>query len=355
MTSRRLPSAFLTTLPLGTFLPSRISQFQFFGVRAILRRRAARDAGRGEARHRASRDQLCGQQSSDGLVHGHYPATTKVNGGLARRFAALQLAMLDRDPRIAMGKRAVAMGDDDRGGPGRERAQAIDQRRLRRRIERCGGFVEDDEAGIAEQRAGDQQPLPLAARQAAAMLAQRVSEAAGERADPVRQADIRAAPASIPRPILRPGRRRGWRRCCRRTPARPARHTRGPRASGRGLRRSSGCAIDPRRPSLRLKEAAEQIGQGRLARRRGAVDPEPFAARDGELRRADPAARMVAIGGAAQLDPRPIERLGGRHGGGSASASGPKPPLDRREGRCSGDRGLRRLHERRRRRGHSRE
>ena len=68
----------------------------------------------------------------------------------------------DHDP-VGQGQRRQAVGDDDRGPVAGELLQhAVDQL-LALQVDLAGGFVEDQDRRIAEDRPGQRDPLPLAA------------------------------------------------------------------------------------------------------------------------------------------------------------------------------------------------
>ena len=70
---------------------------------------------------------------------------------------------------VAHGRQAV--GDDEGGAARHQRLERLLDARLRRRVERAGRLVEDQDRRVLEQRAGDGQALALAARQGRAALA----------------------------------------------------------------------------------------------------------------------------------------------------------------------------------------
>ena len=93
---------------------------------------------------------------------------------------------------------AFAMGDDQRGGPGIELRSRSKQPRFAVGVERGGGFIEDQERGRAQQGAGEDQALPLAAGQLAAAVADACSRPAGKAPDALGESDeIEHAPQRI--------------------------------------------------------------------------------------------------------------------------------------------------------------
>ena len=65
-----------------------------------------------------------------------------------------------------------AMSDDECGSPFHEPFQRFQKQGLGLRVERAGGFVQDEDRGILQKRARDGEPLPLATGEGPATLAQ---------------------------------------------------------------------------------------------------------------------------------------------------------------------------------------
>ena len=93
--------------------------------------------------------------------------TRNATQGLVR--AALHdLAALQHDDLVAVANGAEPVGDDQAGAAAA--AQVVVDRLFGRRIERAGGFVEDENRGIVDERARDLEALPLTAAEVAAAL-----------------------------------------------------------------------------------------------------------------------------------------------------------------------------------------
>ena len=67
------------------------------------------------------------------------------------------------------------MGDEDRRAPAHQRLEAVEQLRLGGGVEAGGGLVEQEHRRVAQQRAGDPDPLALAAGERDALRAEPVS------------------------------------------------------------------------------------------------------------------------------------------------------------------------------------
>ena len=175
------------------------------------------------------------------------------------------------------------MADHDHGAT---RAQPIDGRRdrgLRVGVEVGRRLVEDDEVGVPQEGAGDRDPLPLAAAQADAVLAERGAVADGE----VRDERVRVGRTRGSDDLAHRSRRAGPAGCCRRpcrgTGAAPAAR----RRSARARRHRQARGPSRRRPRRRqdpalvgLEEAEQQPRQRRLAGARRADDRGPPASRE---------------------------------------------------------------------------
>ena len=84
-------------------------------------------------------------------------------------------AVVEDDDLVGQRDGREAVGDDERGPPGHRLAQPRFDLRLGGRVDRGGGVVEDQDARIGEQGAGDRHPLALPAGEGEATLADRVS------------------------------------------------------------------------------------------------------------------------------------------------------------------------------------
>ena len=74
-----------------------------------------------------------------------------------------QLALLQHQDLVAFGQRGQTVGDDDHGPAACNSVQVGVHQRLAFRIERAGGLIQDQDARILDQRAGNRQALLLAA------------------------------------------------------------------------------------------------------------------------------------------------------------------------------------------------
>jgi hypothetical protein len=73
--------------------------------------------------------------------------------------------LVHHDDAVGVAHRRQPMGDDQRGAPGAQPGQRLLHQRLVLGIQRAGGFVEQQDARVAQQRAGQRDALPLPARQ----------------------------------------------------------------------------------------------------------------------------------------------------------------------------------------------
>ncbi len=79
--------------------------------------------------------------------------------------------VLEHEDRVGAAHGGQAVGDDERRAVAHQRRQRVLHELLGFGVERRGRLVEDQDRRVAQQRAGDRQPLPLPARQALAALA----------------------------------------------------------------------------------------------------------------------------------------------------------------------------------------
>src|SRR5580704_1975992 len=99
----------------------------------------------------------------------HQPIGAAGNGvKVLMRTAFSNLATVKHDDLVAIAYRAQAMGDDQAGAAAPSEV-GIDGR-LGRAVEVAGRLVEDEDARIVDQAAGDLQALPLAAAEIRAAL-----------------------------------------------------------------------------------------------------------------------------------------------------------------------------------------
>ena len=90
---------------------------------------------------------------------------------LGLRAARGDAAVVEHHHLVGERDRREAVGDDDRRPAAHRLAQALADRGLGGRVDRGGGVVEDQDARVDQQRAGDRDALPLAAGQRDAALA----------------------------------------------------------------------------------------------------------------------------------------------------------------------------------------
>ena len=80
-------------------------------------------------------------------------------------------SVVDDDDLVGVVHRGEPVGDDDRRAPLQQRVERILHQLFALGVECRGRLVEDQDLGIFQHRAGDRQPLPLAARQFHAAVA----------------------------------------------------------------------------------------------------------------------------------------------------------------------------------------
>src|SRR6266571_6172389 len=80
-------------------------------------------------------------------------------------------ATLDRDDAVGPAHRGKPVSDDENGAAFANPAHVVLDDALTLVIERAGGFVEDQNAGVGHQGAGNRDALPLTAREAAPSFA----------------------------------------------------------------------------------------------------------------------------------------------------------------------------------------
>ena len=84
-------------------------------------------------------------------------------------------AVVEHDDLVGERDRREPVGDDERRAAPHRLAQARADPRLGGRVDRGGRVVEDQDARVDEERAGDREALALAARERDAALADTVS------------------------------------------------------------------------------------------------------------------------------------------------------------------------------------
>ena len=92
-------------------------------------------------------------------------------------------AVLEDDDLVGRADGGEPVRDDERRTPLERLAERGGDRRLGGRVERGGRLVEDDHAGVGQQQPGDGEPLPLAAGEPVAALADDGVEPAGQARD----------------------------------------------------------------------------------------------------------------------------------------------------------------------------
>ena len=118
-------------------------------------------------------------------------------------------AVLEVDDLVGQRDGGLAVGDDDQASASAAvagAAQRAEDPRLDLGVDRRGGVVEDQQPRPADEGAGQRDPLPLAAGERRAALAEPGVEAVGQGGDEAVGLRPRAAP---PRPRRRRRRRRG--------------------------------------------------------------------------------------------------------------------------------------------------
>jgi hypothetical protein len=99
------------------------------------------------------------------------------------RTALDDAASIENDDRVGVGNGREAVRDNQ-GRPALAQArEGLLDDQLRIGIERAGGFVENQDARVLENRAGDRQPLTFPSRKPVAALPDDRVVAAGERSD----------------------------------------------------------------------------------------------------------------------------------------------------------------------------
>ncbi len=131
-------------------------------------------------------------------------------------------AALQHDQPVRLAQRAQPMGDGDRRAPLDQVVQRLLDLALRLGIDRAGGLVQDQDPRVDQQRAGDRDPLPLAAGEGLAALADQRIVAVGQPQDELVGPRGAGGGDDLGVAWRRAGRRRCSRRSCRRTGTAPA-------------------------------------------------------------------------------------------------------------------------------------
>ena len=184
-------------------------------------------------------------------------------------------AVVEQHDPVGEGDRRRPVGDDDRRPAAHHLGERVADLVLLRRVDRGGGVVEDEHAGVGEDRPGDGDALALAARQREAALADdgaRSRRAARRRSRGRRRV---GRPARSARRRRRDRRRRCWRRPCRRRGTSP--RSTMPTARRRSCRRERR-ARRRRRGGWRRRRRRRSGG----AAGRRSILPEPVGADEGD-------------------------------------------------------------------------
>ena len=123
-----------------------------------------------------------------------------------------QAAALEHGDLVGERDRRQAVGDDERRAARHDLLQRALDLLLGRRVDGRGGVVEDQDARVGEQRAGDRDALALAARQRQAALADARVVAVGQRLDEAVRLRALGGRDDL---LARAPRRAARRRCCR--------------------------------------------------------------------------------------------------------------------------------------------
>ncbi len=157
-------------------------------------------------------------------------------------------AVQHRDP-VGQCQGGPAVRDQHGGTPADQLAQGAEDLGLDPWIDRAGGVVEQHDPRVGEQCPGQRDPLPLAAGQGQAALADHGVVAVRQRLDELVGLDCpRGRPHLVPAGV-RAGRRRCWRPPCRRTgscPRTPCRSARAGRPAATARLRPRRCAANRR-------------------------------------------------------------------------------------------------------------
>ena len=162
----------------------------------------------------------------------------------------------EEDHPVGEGDGGRAVGDHDRGAVAHHLGERVADLVLLGGIDRRGGVVEDEHAGVGEDRPGDRDALALPAGQRVAPLADERVVPLGQRIDELVGTGQRGRPGRSRR-AARPGRRRRcWRRSSRRTGTSPRTRCRPPCAARAAARRGR----RPRRPRLARRSRRRTAG-----------------------------------------------------------------------------------------------
>ncbi len=160
-----------------------------------------------------------------------------------------QSAAVEDQDAVGVAQRREPVGDGDRRAAAGERLERLLDRLLALGVDAAGGFVEDQDRRIVQDRPGDREPLPLAAGEAGAAFAEPGVVAERRVEDEVVRLGRLGRGDRLLRACWSAGRRRGCPRSCRGTGTAPAARRR--RAGAAGWRPAA--ARRRRRPARGLR------------------------------------------------------------------------------------------------------
>src|SRR5690606_10242248 len=114
---------------------------------------------------------------------------------LVVRTGLAQLAVMHDEDAVGVLDGREAVRDDERGAAAHERLERALDAGLEFGVDGAGRLVEDEDARVEGEGAGEGEELPLADGEGDAALAERLVEAAGEAFDDAVGADLRGGPA----------------------------------------------------------------------------------------------------------------------------------------------------------------
>jgi hypothetical protein len=188
-------------------------------------------------------------------------------------------AVLEHDDAPGLADRREAVGDHDRGAPGEQAAQAGFDAALGVQVDVGGGLVEDQDARVGDQRAGERDQLALAGGELRAALADLGVVAVRQLGDELLGADRRGGGADLlvlgvgaaEGDVLAHGARE-QERLLRHDP-----HLRAQRVAGD---LAQVVPVDEHAPAGGVVEAGDELGHRRLARAGGAHERDVSPGRD---------------------------------------------------------------------------
>ena len=177
-------------------------------------------------------------------------------------------------------------------------------------VERAGRLVEHQHRRLVVERAGDRDPLRLAAGQPQPGVADAGRVAERQRLDELRRVRDLAPPTARARRPASPRRARCWPRSCRRTGTRPGARTRSGGAARRVVELADVVAVEQHRALGRDEQSGQAPHERRLAGAGAADERDRRARRDVERDVGDHGAVAVAEADPAQAHVA-VERLDG--------------------------------------------